>query len=128
MTVRADRLRVNGGAAISASTFGRGNVGNLRIHADTIDLLGASLRGNSSELYAQVESGASGRAGNVDIVTDRLQLTGGAQVLTGTRSSGNAGDLVIHAQQIELTGTSTMGWSGLFASAVVRQVTGAIYG
>ena len=59
--VRADRLQVSGGAAISASTFGRGNAGNLRIHAGTIDLLGASPGGTSSGLYTQVESGASGR-------------------------------------------------------------------
>jgi len=108
VTIHADRVQVSGGAAISASTFGVGNAGNLSIHARTIDLAGNSPGGTASGLYTQVESGASGGAGNVNIVTDRLQLTGGAQVLTGTRGSGNAGDLMIRANQVDLSGVAVI--------------------
>jgi large exoprotein involved in heme utilization and adhesion len=48
-----------------------------------------------------------------------LSVQDGAQVVVSTAGSGNAGDLIVKAREIILSGTSLQSRSGLFASAVV---------
>lgn len=102
-----DRLAIAGGAAISASTFGFGNAGNLTVAAREVALAGTSPGGTPSGLFAQVEDGAIGQGGNLRIFAQHVQMTDGAQINVNTFGRGDAGRLTIRAEQLELSGTAT---------------------
>lgn len=108
LTVIADRLHLDAGAEIAVTTFGAGNAGRLILQADQISLAGGS------GLFAQVEPGATGRGGAIQLQADRLQVREGSQIATSTAGSQQAGDLTVQAQQIVLSGTGGSFSSGLF--------------
>jgi filamentous hemagglutinin family protein len=96
-----DRLRVEGGARVAASSLGAGNGGNIEIRAaEAVEAIGflTSLDGtpnttNSSQISALTTG--SGNAGNVAISTPQLLTTRGAQVVASTFGRGNAGRLTV---------------------------------
>ncbi|WP_448564793.1 two-partner secretion domain-containing protein [Trichothermofontia sp.] len=108
LTIVTPRLQVRDGAQISASTLGEGNAGNLLVAAATVELSGKDSTGTiPSALYARVEAGATGEGGNLAVVSDRLQLTDGAQIGVDTFGEGSGGNLAILAEQaIDLADSS----------------------
>jgi filamentous hemagglutinin family protein len=97
-------LNLTNNGLVSVRTFGEGNAGNLRINAtDTIDLNGSGILIN-----ATVQSGATGNGGGVNIETNNLNLTDGAQISASTFGEGNAGALDITANNaITLDGSGS---------------------
>ncbi|WP_339367536.1 S-layer family protein [Thalassoporum mexicanum] len=119
--VQASNLTLLAGSTISANTQGDLPGGNLLIRAtDAIELVGESPDGQFITLFtSSVLPGASGNGGNINVISDRLILRDGAQILSGTFGIGNAGNTNIQARQIELSGIRNDGStvSGLFATA-----------
>jgi len=88
LTINTKRLIVRDGAAVSVSTFGQGQGGNLSVNADeSIKLSGTAPNGFASGLYAQ--SFAAGNAGNITITTGQLSVQNSGTV---TAAAGNATD------------------------------------
>ena len=143
LNISTNRLIVQDGASISASTFGQGDAGNLTINAPE----SVTVSSSTSGLFAQVNSEATGNGGllqittgelqvqdgadvsartlgqgdanNLRIETDRLILRSGGQISASTFGPGNAGNLTVNASElIELTGESAEGSSGIFSSAI----------
>jgi len=106
ISVETGRLNLSNGGEISASTFNQGNAGKIAIRAAQID-----LRGETTAIRTQVDSGAQGNGGNLSINSDRLIVGDGAEVSSGTLGRGDAGNLTIQANQIELFNTG-----GLFTT------------
>ncbi|BAY21979.1 filamentous hemagglutinin family outer membrane protein [Calothrix sp. NIES-2100] len=104
LLIETDNLRMADGAQIAALTFGSGNAGSVNVRANQIELKGTSPGGLPSGLFANVESGSQGNGGALNIDTQSLLLINGAQIGTGTFSAGNAGDLKIQVNDIELIG------------------------
>ncbi len=110
--ITVDQLSLAAGAQIAASTFGSGNAGTLTVEADTITVDGGRPAGPSG-LFTTVAPGpnggpnnsATGDGGSLTIATDVLTLTNGGQVSAGTFGFGNAGDLTVNADQIEIIGS-----------------------
>ncbi|BAY99501.1 filamentous hemagglutinin family outer membrane protein [Tolypothrix tenuis PCC 7101] len=123
LLVDTDSLQMAGGAQIAALTFGSGNAGTVQVKANQMQLSGSSPGGLPTGLLANVESGATGKGGNLFIDTQSLQLINGAQIGTGTFSSGNAGDLTIQANDVELIGSSSKAPSLIFTT-VTSNATG----
>jgi filamentous hemagglutinin family protein len=123
LTLNTERLRIVDGARISSGTSGLGNGGNIRVNAATSDLVGASSA-NPSGILSIARSKATGNGGNVQIQATRLSVVEGAQVSALTTGSGNAGNLRINAQAVELAGSGELGRSGLFASAIIGRGAG----
>jgi filamentous hemagglutinin family protein len=119
LTLTTDRLRLADGGQMYVSTFETGNAGNLRVQAHTIEVIGTNPDGFNSILAASAESESSGDGGNLTLTTDRLQLADGGQIFVNTSEKGNAGNLRIQAQLVEITGSNSTASppSGLFASA-----------
>jgi filamentous hemagglutinin family protein len=114
LTIVTGRLLVRDGADVSVDTFGSGNAGNLQITAsNSVEVIGESTANghNTSGLFAA--SNGSGNAGDLIIVTGRLLVSDGAEVLASTFStfgSGNGGSLQITASDsVEVIGTSAVG-------------------
>ena len=127
--IRARGFRVTDGSAILADTAGAGSGGILAVRAsESVELVGTSDNSANMEfpstLSASVEPTAIAQAltcqfglgGNIEINTSLLRVADGAVIFTTTFGEGNAGNLSVRANSIQLIGTSGDGrfFSGLF--------------
>ncbi|WP_199249896.1 S-layer family protein [[Phormidium] sp. ETS-05] len=118
LTIEADTLILRDGAEISGSTTGPGVGGSMTVEARDVQLLGISPDGKYRSAIS-VRAEATGNGGSLDLETARLLVAGGALVEASTFGDGNAGSLnIIATDRTEIQGASTLGRSGLFASAV----------
>lgn len=97
VNVQTASLFITKGANISATTFGIGDAGNVRVDADSITLDGISLDGRTaSGIFSEV--GGIGRGGNVTVEAGTLTVTNRAQLSASTFNQGDAGNLAIHVR------------------------------
>jgi filamentous hemagglutinin family protein len=122
VTVTTDNLQILNGASLTTSTFGRGNAGNLEVIAKNISLFGTNDFPTS--ISSAAEGGSTGNGGILTITSDNLSIKNGAQISVGTAGSGNAGNLVVNAKLIDISGRVARGRSGLFANAIDRTGNG----
>ena len=134
ITITTNTLTVDGGI-IQVDANAEGNAGSLTVNANTITITGANSRlsgntsgtGNAGELEINsqqltVNNGGrissrttgnmmdAGGAGSLEINTDSLVINSG-DIRVSTDGAGNAGNLIIRANNINLTGVN----AGLFA-------------
>ncbi|NEQ65472.1 MAG: filamentous hemagglutinin N-terminal domain-containing protein [Symploca sp. SIO2D2] len=111
-------LEVTNGAIVSASIFGEGNAGDVKITAtDTVRFDGVGSNGESSLVLSRVAPGAFGNGGNLEITTGSLEVTNGAILSTSTLGEGNAGDVKITATDtVRFDGASNEQSSAAFSS------------
>ncbi|NEP58190.1 MAG: S-layer family protein, partial [Symploca sp. SIO2G7] len=104
-----------------ASTLGTGNAGAVKITAtDSVHLDGELSNGIPGGIASQVDSGAKGNSGGIELTTSSLELTNGAKVDASTLGTGNAGAVKITAtDSVRLDGESSYG----FLSSVFSQVS-----
>ncbi|BAZ18090.1 filamentous hemagglutinin outer membrane protein [Calothrix sp. NIES-4071] len=128
LTINTPVLRVLNGANISASTFGAGNSGDLKIDADKIEVIGTSSSGSASIINTEAGATATGAAGNLTIKTNQLLTQNGGQINAITLGAGRGGDLKIDATSlIEAIGINNVDnkySSGLFVQQETKGATG----
>lgn len=139
--VEANRVLIQAGARIEASTFGAGAGGSIQIQAASVEVIGFSpdsIDGNrdgiprvgelGSGIFSQTEG--AGNAGNLSITTGRLVALDGGVVSTATFAEGNGGEINIQASDsVVLRGASpaverNFFRSGIFISASDPAATG----
>ncbi|KOP27887.1 hypothetical protein AMR41_02895 [Hapalosiphon sp. MRB220] len=64
----------------------------------------------ASYIFNRVYSNATGNAGNINVTTNSLLVTGGAQLSSSTRGRGNAGNITINADTVSFDGTDNQGF------------------
>ena len=108
-------LIVSDGAALSASTFGLGDGGNLTVDASSkVQVMGISASGGFvSGLSTQANREATGNAGDVSITTGQLMVSDRAVVSASTFGIGGGGNLSFNT-------SSTVQAIDPFTSAVAR--------
>ncbi len=134
IAIEARTLSLTEGAHIIASTFGRGNAGNISVRVDdSVSMLGGPTKkpipsqpiapseiskntrfvadvgeiGATTGIFSTVESRAEGNAGNIEIQSRSLILTNGAEVQSLTRGRGNAGNIVVNvADSVTFSGVA----------------------
>ncbi|WP_226594489.1 filamentous hemagglutinin N-terminal domain-containing protein [Microseira wollei] len=75
-------LAIARGARLSASTFGQGDAGTVKITAsDTVSF-------DAGNAFSRVEKGAVGKGGGIKITTNSLLVTGGARLSASTFGQG----------------------------------------
>ncbi len=100
--IMVDRLTLDGESRIDSKTFDSGDAGQVNIIAR--DTLTATGTGNfRTAIATEAVLFSSGNAGSLNIQARTIQLDG-AVFSTETLSRGKAGDLVVQAEQISLTG------------------------
>lgn len=110
ITILARQLNVLNGAVLGSATDGAGRAGTVRIRADEVEVRAGSpapeLRPESSLIYNQPTSDSleRARAGNLIIEVDRLRVLAGGQINTTTFGAGQAGNLIVRANDIQLDG------------------------
>lgn len=116
--VRGSNVTLLDGSVIVTDTLGNGSGGTLNVWAsDSLTVKGFVQNPKNqvfSALLADVAPGATGEGGKVFIETKTLQVTDGGQISSGTFGVGNAGELSVKAQNVQLSGISAFGPSGLF--------------
>lgn len=108
-------LQILNGGTIGSSSFFVGNAGNVEINAsDAISISGSSSNINSNISSASVRLSPQLRqvfglpdiltanAGSLSITTPKLTLTDGGTVTVTSQGEGNAGNLQVTADQIQL--------------------------
>jgi filamentous hemagglutinin family protein len=101
INLETNRLSVRAGGQVSVRTFGEGDAGTLRVHANQIiEVDGGTPDGQPSEVNAAVEAGSTGRGGNLILNTDRLRLTNRAQISTSTSGRGSSGSITVRASDV----------------------------
>ncbi|MGK7919635.1 MAG: filamentous hemagglutinin N-terminal domain-containing protein [Trichodesmium sp.] len=118
LTIETQRLSLQDGSQIDASTSGDGQAGSLIVQAETIELIGITEDGLTSGLFATVQDEATGNGGNLNIETQSLTIRDGALVGVLTRGAGNAGELNIKAQKIEVIGRSDQNFPSTISATV----------
>ncbi len=123
VTITTRQLTLANGGQINANTFGDGQGANINILAtDSVSIAGSGIVEETvapSAIFSQVNFGASGNGGSVEITTPRLTLESGGQVSVSTFGDGNAGELIVSASDfVQLIGqdTESNNPSGLFSA------------
>jgi filamentous hemagglutinin family protein len=92
-------LFLTNGGTVNASTFARGDGGNITIHAgDRIFIDGFGRIGNTiffSGVFSVVDRTSVGNAGNINLTTDSFSLSNSGRVSTSSLGQGKAGDINI---------------------------------
>jgi hypothetical protein len=70
-----------------------------------------SISVDNGSIKSGVAGGARGDSGNIIVNTNTLSAVNGGQLLASTSGDGQAGDIIVNAQQIQLSDSN----SGLFA-------------
>jgi large exoprotein involved in heme utilization and adhesion len=102
-------LFLTNGGIVNASTFSRGNGGNITIDArDRILIDGISTTGFSSGVFSTVNSTAVGNGGNINLTTDSLFLNNGG-ISSSSFGQGKAGDININSSSTALDNKAFIG-------------------
>ncbi len=130
LNIITGRLIVQDGGTITARTSGAGQGGNITIStSESIDLSGMGINVDLDSQGDIVEttlvpsalvatSEGLGNAGSINITTNLLSVTDGAEINVSSFGMGNAGDININAQSIllnnqgKLTAQSVSGEGG----------------
>jgi filamentous hemagglutinin family protein len=109
LTIDVDRwIKILGGGQINSSTFSNGEAGNITIRAGSLYMnsLG-DIPLNLTGILNRSESGATGDAGDVMITLDHaLSIVSGSEISAATFTSGQGGDLIIHAGSLLIDSTA----------------------
>ena len=97
-----ESLTLTDSSIIDASNFGAGNAGNIVIDA------GNSVTINNQAGLSLRSASGQGRAGNVDITTNNLEINNESRISAITQAAGNAGDINLEAKSISLNNTGAI--------------------
>ncbi|NJP09820.1 MAG: filamentous hemagglutinin N-terminal domain-containing protein [Leptolyngbyaceae cyanobacterium RU_5_1] len=131
--ITANVLRVIDGAEISASTFGRGDPGNIFVQANRVYLEGGKVIDPSnprtsfatSRIESRVEFGAQGTRKTVSVkTTEWLSASGGAYISTSTDGDGAAGTVILEVRNGEIR-FDGIGPDGIASGAYSQVLPGA---
>jgi len=98
INITTGTLYVANGAQLITSTSGKGNAGDINIHAfNNVFFNGVSNDEFPSAAFSAVQPQGLGDGGNINITTEALSVANGAQLIASTFGQGNAGDININA-------------------------------
>ncbi|WP_174711293.1 hypothetical protein [Nostoc sp. TCL240-02] len=103
INIKTQLLNVQEESQISSGTRGNGNAGNLTVKADNIILTGSDSE-SASSLTSSVDEKANGQGADIDITTNRLIVRDDAEIVSGSLGTGDAGNIRIKANFIEILG------------------------
>jgi filamentous hemagglutinin family protein len=129
INIMTGSLNVTNRARLDSSTFGKGDAGNITIQADE-----AVVFTEIATVFSNVESGAEGNGGDIDIKAGSLSILNGSQLQTIVDDNdgidtlspgkGKAGNINIDVRDtINISGQSN-GFFSRLASTIQSETTG----
>jgi filamentous hemagglutinin family protein len=108
IAIYANALLTTLGGRLVAGIEGAEDGGSIAINARDINFSGVGFEGTSSGIISQVAPEARGNAGEINIRTNSLSIRDGAAVSSTTFGIGNAGNITISANFVEVLGFSNI--------------------
>ena len=115
LSLTSDRLTVLSGASVRTGTSGRGDAGNLTLNVRELRVSGVDLTDGTQSSISTSTNGvtladgqraqASGRSGNLSIDASSIQVLDGGIIRSSSTGSGNAGNLTLRSQLLEVGGS-----------------------
>ena len=125
-------IKVENGGQVFASSFNRGDGGNIEINADIIELIGVSINKQfRSGLFSETSGvDSSAKAGSVTLSSRILNLRDGGAISTQTFNQGKGGNLTVTAREsLNISGISPSSLpkpnNPFFRSALVTTTAGS---
>jgi filamentous hemagglutinin family protein len=113
VTINAQSLFLVNGSYITASTFGRGDAGNIIVDVSTANFVGQDVK---SGIFSTVEANSKGNGGDISLTIDTLLLKDGAQINVNSLGDGDAGDITVDARDwITIDGVGSESSGGIFS-------------
>ncbi|MGK7894243.1 MAG: filamentous hemagglutinin N-terminal domain-containing protein [Xenococcus sp. (in: cyanobacteria)] len=113
LLIETDNFALTNGSFLDSSTFGQGNAGNILINASNIDL-------DQAFFNSQVGEDAIGNGGDIEILSQNINLTNNSSLSTITSGLGNAGSVTINtADSLGVFGGDTTGSLSIFTRVAV---------
>jgi filamentous hemagglutinin family protein len=105
INITTSNLSLTNGGQLLATTRGQGDAGNVTVNANSIFLDGQDNNGFPSAIFSRVGDPNQsvipvGNAGGIELNTNSLSLTNGAELSSSTFGQGNAGTININAAEI----------------------------
>ncbi|GJD22828.1 filamentous haemagglutinin outer membrane protein [Rivularia sp. IAM M-261] len=89
----ARSFKLQDGAGLFTSSFGKGNAGNVNVTVvDVADIRGVK-DGRFSSIFTSVETGAKGNGGNINFQAHSFKLQDGAGLFSSSFGKGDAGNV-----------------------------------
>ena len=102
-----NQFKLKDGANIQNIPVSSGNAGNITINAsELIEIIGDSSRSGNVASIITTGTFGLGNGGTIELSTSKLSLQNGGAVSGSTLGSGDGGDIVINAREIEIFGTA----------------------
>ncbi len=103
INIDTQKLSLQNGSQISSITAASGKGGNIYIVAkESLTATGVSNTKSGSGIFAQTRG--AGAAGTIKIDSDQLDLFNGAQISSRTFVNGAAGEIIVNAENINISG------------------------
>jgi large exoprotein involved in heme utilization and adhesion len=100
ISITTGSLSVTNGAGLFAYLDGVGDGGSIIIDArDFVSFDGVGSNSRFTGVFTQVNKQGRGNGGNVRVTTGSLSLSNQAQLITGTDGDGDAGNVIVNANQ-----------------------------
>ncbi len=99
--VVAEQLDIRKSGRISSQTRGSGNGGDINLTVTSIMLDGQD-QVEETGIRAGSEETASGKGGNISIMTKNLEIKNGGEVSASTEGAGDTGRILIEAENIQI--------------------------
>ncbi|MDF5707233.1 MAG: filamentous hemagglutinin N-terminal domain-containing protein [Nostoc sp. S4] len=124
--INAGSVQVTNGGFLDTNTLGTGDSGKIRITAAGQAVFEGESRYNSlSAVQSQVEKGAVGRSGGIEINAGSVAITNGAQLSASTSGQGNGGTIAINARDgVVVDGESQKNFLSTVFSQVQQNAVG----
>jgi hypothetical protein len=120
--VRADHsLRIMDGAQIITSTFATGDAGGIDMEMGSLYVEGTDAGDLYTGIFSSVEPGASGNGGPTRVVVHgKAELRGGGSLSNAIRGKGDAGDIIMRADELFIDGVGIFGPSEISSEALTN--------
>ena len=105
VNVAAGTLTLEGGGKIDAITLAGSMGGNVSIQAGSLEIVGVSGLITGIDTFSEqgAQSGQAQSAGSIEVsVTGALDITDGGQIDASTSTSGNGGNVAVHAGVLDM--------------------------
>jgi filamentous hemagglutinin family protein len=122
LELSADRLRLENGAEIAASSFGPGQGGDINLQiSDLINISGEGSFPSGIFSNSQGKTAGTGNGGSIALNAKQLDISGGGQITAATFGPGEGGAVnlqVSDAVRISAASETTGNASGIYASSM----------
>ena len=110
LTINASQIQLTNGAQIAAGTKGGGRAGNLVVAADTLTIdgtsTGISTGGHKLSSGLFTPTAANGNAGNLTVTANHIDLSNGATLAAYAQQAGHGGTIQVNVDAINISNYS----------------------